>query len=160
MFDAAKAVDPLDYDFTTASFWKRVEQAHPELKKQGKGRVPDPTDGEVADFRAKFAAIFGLTTDEMNAGGLKAMTENLQKELDEATDEERKASAEERLEAIYQTVAAFCSGSPSPELLRAVPGRYFFAFLGWLFGQILPLADITLPPRTRREQVAQNGASS
>jgi hypothetical protein len=120
-FDAATAVEPMDYDFTTTSGGK------------GKGTVPEPSTEEMKDFQRDFAQI-------MRDG---AKLEKTDAEMT-AMDDEAFAAFQKQTEAIGErldiVISTLCKNQPSQEEVATLPFRVKTAFSKWLMEQFSPEA--------------------
>ena len=110
-FDAASAVEPLDFDF------------HPYA--DAKGTVPEPSQEQVERL---FEAIRGLAV----AAGIQpgASREEAIAAFAAIPEEVQKEQARHTLDALVE----FCQGSPSREQIEQLPYRPLNAFIGWLVG--------------------------
>lgn len=141
-FDAASAVEPMDWNF--------------EKYGAGKGTVPEPSDIEIERFMRKYRVLSSevLRSAEISANKeLQEMVDRRLKEndpddptevltvqesievmrqIDFAGDEK----APEIAEAMLDLVVTITKGSPNKQQLLALPNRVRGAFYGWLIGQL------------------------
>lgn len=132
-FDAGKAVDALDYDFTAY-----VDDA--------KGTIPEPRQAQVD-------ALFDALREVVVASGAEAgaTPEAIISGLAGLPEDVVKAQSEAMLDAL----AAFCQGTPSREEIEALPVRPLQAFVGWLVGQL----EDPGKGATQRAPATANGAA-
>lgn len=118
-FDAATAVEPMDYDFTT------VEGG------SGKGTVPEPSTQEMKDFQRDFAQIMrdGAKLEKTDAE-MTAMSEAEFKKFQKETEK-----IGERLDVV---ISVLCKNKPSQEEVATLPFRVKTAFSKWLMEQFSP----------------------
>lgn len=109
-FNASKAVEKLDWDFT--------EFAGPDAK----GTIPEPSEGALTTFQERLKALYGEDFDPTDAQALRERF----KDVDEG----------EILTELLDAVAELCSETPTAEQIRALPPRVRTAFMGWLLGSI------------------------
>lgn len=123
-FDAGSACEKLDYDFTTGPFWSALVEKHPNLADQGRGTVPEPAEDDIMAFQRAQRAALGLDVG--------ATEEEVRKHLMAMTDDEQEAMNV----AVLDAYVALCNGSPSREMLSAIPFRHRRLFYRWLSGEI------------------------
>lgn len=123
-FDAGSACESLDFDFTTGSFWAAIVEQHPDLADQGRGTIPEPSEDAIMSFQRAQRAALGLDTG--------ADEEEVRKHLMAMTDDEQEAMNV----AVLDSYAALCNGSPSRDLLSAIPFRHRRLFYRWLSEEI------------------------
>lgn len=131
-FDAATAVEEMDYDFT---------------KYGGReGVVPEPSTGQVNKYfagmrvllreaqaaSAKAKALNGVNLEEMGDDELAEAFENVDSAVAEASDFQAKT---------MELLAALCSDQPSVEELSVLPVRVLQAFNKWVIRQINPKSE-------------------
>lgn len=124
-FDAGKAVEALEYDFTTVPGGK------------GKGTVPEPSTKDMEKFQKAFSRINRdavAVSDEVE----KALKDggNLTEEAEEAFEKR----SEELAAELDKAVAKLCSDSPSVDEMSSLPFRHKQAFATWLLGEFSPEA--------------------
>lgn len=107
-FNAATAVESLEYDFTHYG---------------GKaGTIPEPSVEQVNTFlstiNSAYKRILSITPDEAA----------------EMSEEE----AEQLGSGVADALAELCSNQPSREEIEALPFRVMAAFVGWVAGEISP----------------------
>lgn len=119
-FDAGKAVEPMDYDFTTVPGGK------------GKGTVPEPSN----EAMEKFQKAFGKIQREAMALGKDIKDEDFTDEV-EADLEVKAKDIGHRLDA---AVAKLCKNNPTIEEMDSLPFRHKQAFAKWLLEQFSPEA--------------------
>lgn len=114
-FNAATAVEALEYDFSAYS--------------GGEGVIPEPSTAQVDEFfktlKDLYSHINPDSDDKEAIEALKAMGE----------DEANRIG-----DRLKDSLAALCSNSPSREDLDRLPFRVFSAFSGWLAGSLRPEA--------------------
>jgi hypothetical protein len=136
-FDAATALEPLDWDFTEFD--------------AGKGVVPEPSEKRVQMFNTKLRDIIIRVTKEqvdLEDGDAPPTAKQFLEALERASDDGR---AEEISNEIDELYADFCKQQPSVEQLRKLPYRYKLAFFRWLQGELRPEASsVATPPRRLR----------
>lgn len=122
-FDAAHAVEPLDYDLA------------PYVK--AKGRITEPSDAQISKFLSDLQKLFtearknGLTAlEEMGESPSADDVMNALDNLD--TDDVVKIMGE--MTALYSEL---CSGKPSAEELSALPMRVRSKFFAWLQNEVI-----------------------
>lgn len=124
-FNAATAVESLDYDFTA-------------YKPDAVGVVPEPTTKQI---QAYFDAVRNIAktmqslksdVEQANSGNLPdeevAAILSKMEELDIATYQDEMKDA----------TVALCSGTPSREDLDVLPFRVLQAFMQWITGEFRP----------------------
>lgn len=115
-FDATRAVDPLEYDFT-----KYVAGC--------KGFIPEPSDDLLAMFSkrtAEFAQRFSPDTQGSMRKTLEVAARMTVQEYDEAARETATAYGE------------LCQDQPSADDLLKLPPRLRAAFYGWVQEHLNP----------------------
>lgn len=136
-FDAGNVVAPLDWDFTAFG--------------GGRGRVPEPTDGQIRAFRR---ALLDLA--RTLAPGADVATAHDAVQTVAAAD----ADALERVEDQWEAaVVDLCQGSPSREDLARLPARVKAAFFGWVTGELVTDPTGSTPGMRRSPAAGTNGAS-
>lgn len=123
-YDAGAACEDMAYDFTTGSFWAALVESHPDLAEQGRGTVPEPSEDAIMAFQRAQRAALGLDVG--------ADEEEVRKHLMAMTDDEQEAMNV----AVLDSYVTLCNGSPSRELLSAVPFRHRRLFYRWLSEEI------------------------
>lgn len=123
-FNAATAVEAMDYDFT--AFGGR------------KGAIPEPSTGQVKEFFKALQAIAAEVRPMMD----KAAKAN-KGELDEADIAELMSMMDDDLvekqqDKIIDAVAELCGGSPSRDEIAKLPYRVLGAFNAWIGREIRP----------------------
>lgn len=118
-FDASKAVEALDYDFTAFG--------------GGVGVIPEPTSGQVEGF---FNTIKQLAKEvKAKQGSLEAVNEvdaaDTLAEMDDNFMSEYEAEMSE-------AIAELCSGTPNADEVNRLPFRVRTAFIQWLVGELRP----------------------
>jgi mRNA-degrading endonuclease YafQ of YafQ-DinJ toxin-antitoxin module len=116
-FDAATAVEPMDYDFTAFG--------------GSKGIVPEPSTKDMKDFQRDFTKVMrkgqqlevsddeALKMSEKDFDALQKKVEAVGLELDEL-------------------IGRLCKNSPSAEEVAKLPFRVKTAFSKWLMEQFAP----------------------
>lgn len=123
-FDAGK-IEALDYDFT--SFPGAAGQVWAI-----RGTVPEPTAAGRDAFMADMSQVLdigGAGSEEEIRAALMGLSPERQQEI----------SAQLRA-----ALARLCAGSPSAEVLEALPGRLFDAFRDWLIGELFGVPTMPL----------------
>lgn len=132
-FDAATAVEQLDYDFT----------------KYGgeKGTIPEPTTGQmetyfneirdIANRARELQAAAKRMSDSETEPGSEQVTDEQAQEIIAAMDKFSLAKFQEEMSG---AVARLCSGSPSESDLSVLPYRVLQAFIKWISGEFRPEA--------------------
>lgn len=122
-FDAAEAVERLDYDF------RPHVEAH--------GTIPEPSREELDEFwegRRRILEDAGVSLAELE--GFDPLDPQSRRAIIEAfasiPEEKRKAMSP----AALDNVAALAKGKPTRDELDALPGRLQDAFIGWLMGML------------------------
>lgn len=124
-FNAADAVEPLEYEFRPYS--------------EAKGVVPEPTDDQVAEFYANLGKTLenALGDDDRLQGvDLTDPTQVGRLFLTLTADDHKKMS-----KSLLELHAAVCGGQPSLEELEVLPYRLRQAFYGALQGWLRPEAS-------------------
>lgn len=138
-FDAATAVEPMEYDFTKYA------------GDQAKGEIPEPTTGAVSEFftgmRFLIRDVQGKQPDEVNLEedmDVEEMAETLEN-MDDAMAE----AAEFQAKSVA-LLAILCGGAPSAEDLGKLPIRVLRAFTKWIVREINPKEEgETVPVQAR-----------
>lgn len=116
-FDAATAVEPMDWNF--------------EKFGAGSGVVPEPSTKDMKDFQKDFARIMrDATALEMPDEDAAKLSEDEFNALQEQVDE-----IGERLDV---AIAKLCKDQPSREQVAKLPFRVKTAFSKWLMEQFRP----------------------
>lgn len=136
-FDAATAVEELEWDFT---------------KYGGKtGVIPEPQTKQVNDFfKSMKAMVREVKQISKNTPALSLDADNLSEEDMEALSDQIDASgqiAEEYQQRTRELLAELCSNSPNAEDLAVLPQRVLAAFSTWLVGELRPKQQA---PATKR----------
>lgn len=143
-FDAATAVEAMEYDFT---------------KYDGsEGEIPEPTTGQMNDFMIGMRRVLAEARSLQPAQSEKKPEDMTAEELGEMMDamEDNMTQARQFNDKIVALTAEFCSGQPSQEDLAKLPMRVMRVFSKWLMLQINPKeegeeATVThLPPTQDR----------
>lgn len=129
-FNAATAVEELDYDF--------------EKYDAGKGVIPEPTTGQLSAYFNEIREIANRAR-ELQAASKRISNKDADGE-DTVTDEEAQeiiaAMDNFSLETFQQemagAVARLCSDSPSMDQLSKLPYRVLQAFIKWISGEFRP----------------------
>jgi hypothetical protein len=117
-FNAAKAVEPLDYDFEP--FVTGAE---------AKGTVPEPSQQAMAGYRKAVLTVINEYKDVSDADP----TELDGEALDKVT--ERGEELEKRMDEL---TARLCKNTPSQETLAKLPWRHKVLFSKWLQEEFNP----------------------
>lgn len=126
-FQAAGAVEPLEYDFT---------QYVPDAK----GVIPEPTTGQIQDYfnsareMAKEVQGIRAQADRVQAadGDADAFSEE---EIAEIVDQMENLDIGEYTGKVVTMVAALCSDQPNADQINALPFRVRQAFVKWVSAQ-------------------------
>lgn len=117
-FNAASAVEPLDYDFTGF-----VEG---DL---AKGTVPEPSQQAMAGYRKAVLGVIREYKDVQDVDPEKLDDEDLDKISDRADELEKRMD---------ELTARLCKNTPSVEVLAQLPWRHKVLFSRWLQEQFNP----------------------
>lgn len=130
-FDAATAVEQMEYDFS-----KYVEGD------DASGIIPEPTTDQMEAYFTGAKAI------AKKVKGLQADAKGLQEKADsgEISDDEMEqvlssmdsVSIKAVQGEMADLIGALCSNSPSAETLMRLPYRVLQAFFGWVQGNLRP----------------------
>ncbi|AXH49411.1 hypothetical protein SEA_CROSBY_23 [Streptomyces phage Crosby] len=116
-FDAATAVEPMDYDFTAYE--------------GGKGVVPEPSTKEMQVFQREFAKV-------MRKGQALEISDEEAMKLTEKAFDKLQTDAQKIGEELDELIASLCKGTPSREDVAKLPFRVKTAFSKWLMEQFAP----------------------
>lgn len=126
-FDAATAVEDLEYDFTKYG--------------GGAGVIPEPSTGAVNQFFAQMRILLNEAKGLMpNAEQNEEMSPEEMAETLEGMDDTMAKAAEFQGRSAA-AISALCSGEPSTEDLEKLPLRVSREFTKWLVRQINPKAE-------------------
>lgn len=133
-FDAGKAVEPLDYDFTAFG--------------GGKGTTPEPSTDDVSLFFKSISAIANEVRGMM--AEVKGLSEA--EEVTEADAAEVLSQMPDDIVGNYQgqmiaAIAGLTHDQPTQENIEKLPYRVLGAYTAWLAGQLRPEQQ---RPATRR----------
>lgn len=150
-FDAATAVEAMEYDFTAYG--------------GSEGIIPEPTTGQMNDFMVGMRRVLAeaRALQKSDAQTDKDPNEMTAEELGEFMDnmEENMAHAAEFNGKIVALTAEFCSGTPSADELSKLPMRVMRAFSKFLMNEINPKEDESegkvTPMPTRQPQDRRTG---
>lgn len=120
-FDASTIGGDIEYDF---SKWGGPS-----------GVVPEPPRNAVSKMMRQISAAFkeyGLRDD--NADDDSLTPDDVAKTMSDAEDDEE--TFEKLSVTLLDAVAGVCGGSPSREVLDALPYRPFMGFFGYLIGNL------------------------
>lgn len=132
-FDAATAVEQLDYDFTAYD--------------ADKGVIPEPSTGQMEAYfnevreiaqRARKLQESAKKMQEREKSG-DAMSDEEAQEVLAAMDEFSLAKFQSEMSA---AIARLCSDSPSEDQLAKLPHRVLQAFMKWISGEFRPEAGV------------------
>lgn len=115
-------LDKLTYDF------RPYVDAH--------GIIPEPSSTQIKGLQSAMRAALKPALEAMNVAADTADVSALMAALAEPSKADLKA-AEAASEAIIHAISDTCSGTPTPDELRALPFRGQQAFIGWLSGVLL-----------------------
>lgn len=115
-FDAADAVEPMDYDFTKF--------------KAGKGTVPEPSQSEYRTY------VRGLTSLQGKYKDLEKLTDK--DDLSDKQVKEINDKAEALSDEMDELVAKLCQNVPSREDIAKLPFRVKNVFSKWLQEEFNP----------------------
>lgn len=116
-FDAATAVDPMEYDFTKYG--------------AGSGVVPEPSTKEMRDFQRDFAKV-------MRKGQQLEVSDEAALKMSEKQFEKLQKDAEAIGEELDELIGRLCKGTPSTADVALLPFRVKTAFSNWLMKQFAP----------------------
>lgn len=121
-FVVADSVESLEYNFEPYA---------------GKGVIPEPTAGQIQNFRQALADLFGMlpTPDTEQVSGQEVMrrvTEFLGRDTSEIEGK------------LLHAISDVCSNQPSYDELTELPYRAQQAFVGWISGTFL-LPQLPMP---------------
>ena len=135
-FDAAEAVEVLEFDFTRYGGMKGV--------------IPEPSTKKVETFNVEMRAFAQEMRDTLSGatGGmdLKALADMKDEDFDEG-DLDKVVDAIESIpddmfsqqqERLSGALGRLCSGTPDQDQLMRLPFRVFTAFNKWIVGEIRP----------------------
>lgn len=123
-FNAANAVEPLDYNFSPFV--------------EAKGTVPEPTDEQVADFYANLGnQLENALGKERTEGVDLTDPQQVGKLFMSLTADDHRSM----YEALLKLHAAVCSNQPTEDDLRALPFRLRQSFYGMLQEWLRPEAS-------------------
>lgn len=130
-FNAATAVEQMEYDFT-----KYIDGD------EASGIIPEPTTDQMEAYFTSAKAI------AKRVKGLQSQAKGLQdrSESGEISDEEMEqvlasmdsVSVKEVQSEMADLISALCSNTPSAETLLRLPYRVLQAFFGWVQGNLRP----------------------
>lgn len=120
-FNAATAVEALEYDFTAYS--------------GGSGIIPEPTTGEVQTF---FNTIRDLAQEVRNRMQTATSAEVTDADAAELMSEMTDDMVQEYQDRIINAVATLTKGQPNAEDIGKLPYRVLSAFTAWLAGALRP----------------------
>ncbi|QFG07917.1 hypothetical protein SEA_INTOLERANT_22 [Streptomyces phage Intolerant] len=116
-FDAATAVEPMEWDFSHYG--------------GGKGVVPEPSTREMQDFQREFAKV-------MRKGQALEISDEEAMKLSEKAFDKLQTDAQKIGEELDELIAKLCKGTPSREDVATLPFRVKTAFSKWLMEQFAP----------------------
>jgi hypothetical protein len=116
-FDAATAVEPMNYDFTAYG--------------GGKGVVPEPSTAEMQSFQREFAKV-------MRKGQKLEVSDEDAMKMSEKDFDKLQKDAAAIGEELDDLIAGLCKGEPSKEDVAKLPFRVKTAFSKWLMEQFAP----------------------
>ena len=120
-FKASEAISTLNYDFTGFTV---ADERDAELLAKAKGTTPEPSGRQIRHFYAQQQKLFGLEPG--------ATPQEIQDVVSKMTEDELHEMDEE----IMDLMSAVTSGSPSREVLEALPFRIREMYYGWLLGEL------------------------
>lgn len=116
-FDAATAVEPMEWDFSHYG--------------GGKGVVPEPSTREMQDFQRDFAKV-------MRKGQKLEVSDEDAMKMSEKEFDKLQKDAQAIGEELDELIARLCKGTPSREDVATLPFRVKTAFSKWLMEQFAP----------------------
>lgn len=126
-FDAATAVEPMDYDFTKYAV---DEQGKP--LSGAKGTVPEPSQDEFRTYTRALTEI---------QGDFKALEKEFEKDDLSVAELKKLGDTAEKLgKKIDKLVGTLCHNVPSEEIVAMLPFRVKNAFSKWLQSEFAPKA--------------------
>lgn len=142
-FDAATAVEPIEYDFSEFG--------------GASGVTPEPTTDALDRFMDELRVLFEKIRrmrDKIHTERTKAPEgvdpegeEDLAMEAAKLVEmDELRGASKEILKTMQLVIADLTQGKPSEEDLAKLPQRVFMAYLAWLVDQLKPKA---ITPGTR-----------
>lgn len=129
-FDAATAVDLLEYDFSKYE--------------AGAGEIPEPTTGQMESYFNEIRDI------AKSARAMQEAARKMQKRDQDGDDSVSDEEAQEIIAAMDEfslqqfqadmaaAVARLCSDSPSTDQMLKLPHRVLQAFIKWISGEFRP----------------------
>lgn len=138
-FDAAKAVDPVEWDFTAYG--------------GGSGVTPEPSRGQIIQFEKEMKRLSkSIRAIQRKADALekKAKDENLPPEeldkmIDALEDEVSIDQMDAYEDAVTEAIAELCGGSPSVEDMNGLPFRIKEEFAKFVIQEFRPSPESQRP---------------
>jgi hypothetical protein len=125
-FDAGKAVEALEWDFSTVPV--SDEQAKAILK-DAKGIVPEPTQDALERFQEHLrSTVVDNNLEDMVSLGDDAPPEQVIAAMSSLPE----GALQKVMQGTNDAIKELCAGSPSAEQIDALPARVRLAFVGWL----------------------------
>lgn len=126
-FDAGKAVEPLDFDFSAFN--------------GPKGVIAEPTTGQVDDFFGELKAL-AMEARSMMAGAERVRSgEMSQEDTVEFLSTLDDGMISRFRDRMINAIDKLCGGTPSRTDIEALPYRVLNAFNAWLGGALRPEAQ-------------------
>lgn len=121
-FNAATAVDPLDWDFTTYKGGK-------------KGTIPEPSDTAITEFQKELQRAMAEVTDMFKGMDPKNIKPEQMAAAMEALDKVDMAKVNGQIKT---AVAKLCQDNPNKAQLDLLSYRVLNAFVQWLQSELSP----------------------
>lgn len=122
-FDAAKVVEPLDYDFT-------------HFPNGTKGTIPEPSPEILTEFLREVTKIVPDLAKSIGELGPDAKEEEIFAVINRLRNSDILEAVHEKMLDIYSRV--LCQGTPTVDEIKVMPLRYRQAFFAWLLEEIRP----------------------
>lgn len=127
-FDAANAVEAMDFDFS--AYGGPI------------GVIPEPSNGQVDAFFKTAKALAksmkdktGVSPEDADKEMSAAEVQEVIASMTESEDDDAFAEYEEQMTA---AIAELCSHFPSQDDIKRLPFRIRTAFMSWLVGELRP----------------------
>lgn len=124
-FDASKAVEPLNYDFTAYG--------------GKKGTIAEPTAAQIGEFFTALQRAVNETIGKRSTSVDPNSAEGRQEMLDTMANLDENAF-ENMQTRMVEAVADLCSGSPDVAAINKLPYRVQQRFIEWISGEFAPEA--------------------
>lgn len=148
-FDAAKQVEPLEWDFTTL-------EPRPEALNGAKGIIPEPTSEQVEEFLTRYYELVALVSapsrDDKQAGRIRqadwkglSVAEKIERWHEYSPNN---ADEKQLMRAtLIDLLMVICKGDggPTRAQLEALPHRILSAFYGWIVQEFVVPKGLPTP---------------